>query len=224
MVSTNNSEHKTVTILALAALAATIFIVGSGRAFAPDRDVACVAPADPAGDGQASLGEPLPLDPEQRALVEYLSRRFFIASGATELMVGAAHRAAQAVGLDPLLVLAVISVESRFNPIAESVMGAKGLMQIIPKYHRAKLLEHGGDEAVFDPESNILVGTRILQEYIYRTGTQEAGLQSYNGAARDASAQYAQKVMAERDRLEQVVRTALSRHRAATVATASRGG
>jgi soluble lytic murein transglycosylase-like protein len=224
MVSTSNSEHKTVTVLALAALAATIFIVGSGRAFAPDRDAACLAPADAAGEAQASTEEPRPLDPAQRALVDYLSRRFFISAGATELMVGAAHRAAQTVGLDPLLVLAVISVESRFNPIAESVMGAKGLMQIIPKYHRAKLLEHGGDEAVFDPESNILVGTRILQEYIYRTGTQEAGLQSYNGAARDGSAQYAQKVMAERDRLEQVVRSALSRHRAAATATVSRGG
>ena len=53
-------------------------------------------------------------------------------------MVGAAYRAAREVGLDPLLVLAVISVESRFNPIAESVMGAKGLMQIIPKYHRGE--------------------------------------------------------------------------------------
>jgi soluble lytic murein transglycosylase-like protein len=224
MVSTGNSEHKTITLLALAALAATIFVVGSGRAFAPARDAACFAPADGAGEAQASAEASPPLDPVQQALVEYLSRRFFIAAGATELMVGTAHRAAQTVGLDPLLVLAVISVESRFNPIAESVMGAKGLMQIIPKYHRAKLLEHGGDEAVFDPESNILVGTRILQEYIYRTGTQEAGLQSYNGAARDGSAQYAQKVMAERDRLEQVVRTALSRHRAAVAATSSRGG
>src|SRR5258706_5312532 len=221
MVSTNNSEHRTVTILALAALAATIFIVGSGRAFAPDRDVACLAPADPAGDAQASIGEPLPPDPAQRALVEYLSRRFFIAAGATELMVGAAHRAAQAVGLDPLLVLAVISVESRFHPIAQSVMGAQGLMQINPTYQRAKLIEHGGDEAVFDPESNILVGTRILQEYIYRTGTQEAGLQSYNGAARDGSAQYAQKVMAEPDRLQPVGRTPAFRHRAPAAATAA---
>jgi soluble lytic murein transglycosylase-like protein len=223
MVSTSNSEHRTVAILALVALATTIFIAGAGRAFAPDRDVACFAP-DRAGEAQAGAEEPLALDPAQRALVDYLSRRFFIATGATELMVGAAYRAAQAVGLDPLLVLAVISIESRFNPIAESVMGAKGLMQIIPKYHRAKLLEHGGDEAVFDPESNILVGARILQEYIYRTGTQEAGLQSYNGAARDGSAQYAQKVMAERDRLEQAVRTALSRHRAGATMTASRGG
>src|SRR5258706_3962094 len=206
MVSTNNSEHRTVTILALAALAATIFIVGSGRAFAPDRDVACLAPADPAGDAQASIGEPLPPDPAQRALVEYLSRRFFIAAGATELMVGAAQRAAHAVGLHSLLVLAVISVESRFNPIAESVMGAKGLMQIIPKYHQAKLKALGGEAALWDPASNIELGAAILQEYVYRTGTLEAGLQFYNGAFGDASAQYARRVLAERERLLEVIR------------------
>jgi soluble lytic murein transglycosylase-like protein len=120
--------------------------------------------------------------------------------------VETAHRAAAEVGLDPLLVLAVIAVESRFNPIAQSIMGAKGLMQIIPRYHRAKLAAHGGEDAVLDPQSNILVGARILQEYVYRAGTLEAGLQFYNGALRDGSAQYAHKVMAERSRLEQVLR------------------
>lgn len=144
------------------------------------------------------------LDATQQALVEHLSRRFLIAGAATERMVRAAYRAALEVGLDPLLVLAVISVESRFNPIAESVMGAKGLMQIIPKFHLDKLRAAGGEDAVLDPESNIYVGTRILQEYVHRTGTLEAGLQFYNGALRDSSAQYAQKVMAERSRLEQV--------------------
>jgi soluble lytic murein transglycosylase-like protein len=145
-------------------------------------------------------------DAAQQALIDHLSRRFLVAAAATERMVAAAHRAARDVGLDPLLVLAVISIESRFNPIAESVMGAKGLMQIIPKYHLDKLRDAGGEDAVFDPESNIHIGTRILQEYVHRTGTLEAGLQFYNGAWRDNSAQYAQKVMAERDRLEQVVR------------------
>ncbi|HYN13408.1 MAG TPA: lytic transglycosylase domain-containing protein [Burkholderiales bacterium] len=156
---------------------------------------------------------PEPPDELQRALIEHLSRRFMIAAEATERMVAAAHRAARRVGLDPLLVLAVISIESRFNPIAESGMGAKGLMQIIPKYHLAKLRAHGGEDAVLDPESNILVGTQILQEYVHRTGSLEAGLQFYNGAFWDGSAQYAQKVMAERERLEQACARALSRHR-----------
>ncbi len=222
MASTHHSKHKLISALALAALAVAVFIVGSGEAFAPDREVACFAPESSAGEVEALMEEPL--DPVQRALVEHLSKRFLIATQATEQMVVVAHRAAQSVGLDPLLVLAVISIESRFNPIAESGMGAKGLMQIIPKYHRAKLLEHGGDEAVLDPESNILVGTRILQEYVYRTGTLEAGLQSYNGASWDESAQYAQKVMAERDRLELIVRAEMSRQRAAAAALSSRGG
>src|SRR4051812_40296329 len=222
MASTDYSEHKTVAVLAVIALAAAIFTLGSGQALEPDEETACVSSKESLDEAQARIEQPL--DPAQRALVEYLAKRFLIATQAIEHMVETAHRAAGRVGLDPLLVLAVISIESRFNPIAESGMGAKGLMQIIPKYHRAKLLEHGGDAAVLDPESNILVGTRILQEYIYRTGTQEAGLQSYNGASRDGSAQYAQKVMAERDRLQRGVRGALPRHRAAAAATASRGG
>ena len=162
--------------------------------------IACV-PAE-----ESAVESALELDPTQQALASHLSRRYFVAGAATERMVAAAYRAALEVGLDPLLVLAVISVESRFNPIAESVMGAKGLMQIIPKYHLDKLRAAGGEDAVFDPESNIHIGTRILQEYVHRTGTLEAGLQRYNGAWRDNSASYANKVMAERQRLEQMLR------------------
>jgi soluble lytic murein transglycosylase-like protein len=187
----------------MAAVGAAL-IAGSGGALAPEEPLEACAPlAKPAVLQAQSSG---PLEPGQRALAVYLSRRYYIAAEATEQMVGAAHRAAREVGLDPLLVLAVIAVESRFNPVAESVMGAKGLMQIIPKYHRAKLDPFGGEDAVLDPESNILVGARILQEYVYRTGTLEGGLQFYNGAFSDGRAQYAQKVMAERERLESVVR------------------
>jgi soluble lytic murein transglycosylase-like protein len=84
-------------------------------------------------------------------------------------------------------------------------MGAKGLMQIIPKYHQAKLVGFGGEQALWDPEANIFLGAQILQEYVYRSGTLEAGLQYYNGALSDSSAQYAQKVMAERGRLLEVL-------------------
>ncbi len=138
-------------------------------------------------------------------LARYLSRRYGVDREATERVVGAAYDAADEVGLDPLLLLAVAAVESSFNPLAESVMGARGLMQIIPKYHREKLRPLGGDDALFDPEANLLLGARILQEYVHRTGTLQAGLQFYNGAFFDASAQYARKVMAERARLEAVL-------------------
>jgi soluble lytic murein transglycosylase-like protein len=89
-------------------------------------------------------------------------------------------------------------------------------MQIIPRFHRDKLEELGGDEAVLDPETNIRVGARILQEYVYRTGTLEAGLQFYNGAMSDESAQYAQKILAERSRIDAVLRVALKSQHAST--------
>jgi soluble lytic murein transglycosylase-like protein len=188
-------------LLAVAAVMALCgFAVQEG--FAPEAvpELACV----PEVVEEAAV--PDPLDSQQRTLATHLSRRFQVASEGAGLAVFAAYRAAQEVGLDPLLVLAMISIESSFNPAAESSMGAKGLMQIIPRFHLAKLEAHGGEEAVLDPESNIAVGARILQEYVYRTGSLEAGLQKYNGAWRDESAQYAQKVMDERARLERVLR------------------
>lgn len=144
------------------------------------------------------------VDPAQRALVGYLTRRFSIAAAPTSAVVETAYRAAGETGLDPLLVLAVISIESRFNPIAESVMGAKGLMQIIPKYHLDKLLDHGGEEALLDPEVNIHVGAQILHEYYRRLGDQEAALQRYAGAFDEPTSRYAAKVFEERMRLEPV--------------------
>src|SRR5687767_14351091 len=190
---------------AILATGALLIAAAPPNAVAPDGPAVASVCAPPQELMAEEQTRELP-DAAQQALIDHLSRRFLIAAAATERMVAAAYRAAREVGLDPLLVLAVISVESRFNPIAESVMGAKGLMQIIPKYHLDKLIAAGGEEAVFDPESNILVGARILQEYVHRTGTLEAGLQFYNGAWRDNSAQYSAKVMAERERLEQVLR------------------
>ena len=193
---------KYLTTPALVAAGALLIAAAPPSAMAPVTETVLVCAPQAQEASAAPRPEP---DAVQQALTRHLSRRFLVASAMTERIVDAAHRAAFEVGLDPLLVLAVISIESRFNPIAESVMGAKGLMQIIPKYHAEKLRAAGGEDAVFDPESNVLVGTRILQEYVYRTGTLEAGLQFYNGAWRDANAVYAQKVLAERSRLLQVV-------------------
>ena len=147
-------------------------------------------------------------DPQHKVLAGYLARRYRVAGDATVDLVSESYAVGRAVGLDPLLILAVISVESRFNPIAESDMGAKGLMQVIPRFHTEKLAVHGGEDAVLDPKTNILVGAQILKEYIRLAGGLEAGLQMYNGAADDPSQGYAQKVIAEKQRLEQALRAA----------------
>ncbi|MFN7085839.1 MAG: transglycosylase SLT domain-containing protein [Burkholderiales bacterium] len=140
-----------------------------------------------------------------RALAEFLARRYKVSQDVTFDLVSIAHAAGQRVGLDPLLIIAVMSVESRFNPIAESVAGAKGLMQIIPKYHPEKFEEFGGEKAVFDPAANILVGSRILKEYIGRTGNLSTALQMYAGALNDEQDVYTSKVLSEKQRLQQIL-------------------
>lgn len=151
------------------------------------------------------------LEREQRAVAEFIARRYRVAETASSAFVSTAYRAGQEHTVDPLLILAVMAIESRYNPVAESSMGAKGLMQIIPKYHQEKLLEHGGEFAVLDPEVNILVGAQILREYMRRFGVTETALQMYGGAMDEPTAQYAGKVLAEKARLKQFLAQALRR-------------
>jgi soluble lytic murein transglycosylase-like protein len=141
---------------------------------------------------------------EQRALAEYIARRWRIAETAATSFVSIAYRAGKRHSVDPVLILSVMAIESRYNPVAESVVGAKGLMQIIPKWHLEKLLDHGGEDALLDPEVNITVGAQILREYYRRLGDQEAALQMYAGAFDEPTGRYAAKVFEERMRLEPV--------------------
>ncbi|MSQ18695.1 MAG: lytic transglycosylase domain-containing protein [Betaproteobacteria bacterium] len=156
-------------------------------------------------------------DPHQRMLARYLSTTFRIAPEAAAELVAAAHAAGRIVGLDPILLLAVMAVESRFNPIAESDMGAKGLMQIIPKYHLDKLATHGGEAAVLDPWVNILVGSQILREYASRGGNLATGLQQYNGAANDPTMRYSERVFAEKLVFERFLRDNLLQYTKADI-------
>ena len=154
-------------------------------------------------------GRPAAPDPQHKVLAGYLARRYRVAGDATVDLVGESYAVGRVVGLDPLLILAMISVESRFNPIAESDMGAKGLMQVIPRFHTEKSsLSTAARTRYSIPKTNILVGAQILKKYIRLASGIEAGLlQMYNGAPDDPSQGYAQKVIAEKQRLEQALRT-----------------
>jgi len=155
--------------------------------------------------------EPAPaVDPDAKrhaALAEFMAKRYKVSQDVTLQFVQIAHAEAKRVNLDPLLIMAIIAIESRYNPIAESEVGAKGLMQIMPKYHADKLAEFGGEKAVFDPESNIRVGTRILKEYLGWTGNMGIALQMYAGALADENDTYTKRVMNEKYRLQRVVAT-----------------
>lgn len=146
---------------------------------------------------------------EERALADHIAKRYRVAEAASTAFVSSAYRSGVEHSLDPLLILAVMAIESRYNPVAESSMGARGLMQIIPKWHLDKLLEHGGEYALLDPEVNIAVGAQILREYLAHAGEMQAALQMYNGALDEPTARYAGKVLAERERLQQFLAAAL---------------
>lgn len=190
-------------------LALALVAIEGGRVlpFGASHTAAFAGAANAAAASDTVIADTGP-SPQHKVLAGYLARRYRVASDATVDLVGEAYTVGRNVGLDPLLILAVISVESRFNPIAESDMGAKGLMQVIPRFHAEKLAVHGGEDAVLDPKTNILVGAQILKEYIRLAGGLEAGLQMYNGAADDPAQGYAQKVIAEKQRLEQTLRAA----------------
>ncbi len=158
-----------------------------------------------------------------RAVGDYLARRYRVSSEMTTTVVAKAHAIGAELKLDPLLILAVISVESRFNPLAESLAGAKGLMQIIPRYHQDKFDPLGGEKVAFDPLVNIVVGAKILKEYLRRTGDLADALQLYVGASSDENENgYTGKVLAERERLSLVLRQFENQHRTAQRQPAAR--
>jgi hypothetical protein len=99
-----------------------------------------------------------------------------------------------------------MAIESRFNPFAQSHVGAQGLMQVMTKVHSEKYEDFGGKLAAFDPVTNLRVGVKVLQECIARAGSIEGGLKYYVGAANlEHDGGYAAKVMAEHARLQSVV-------------------
>lgn len=142
---------------------------------------------------------------EQKWVTSWLAKRYRVATDATDMLVSAAYLTAKEIKLDPLLILSVMAIESRFNPFAESPVGAQGLMQVMSKVHRDKFEDHGGVKAALNPVANIRVGSLILKDYVTRGGSVEAGLKLYVGAgAADSDAGYGAKVLAEYQRLKEV--------------------
>ncbi len=144
------------------------------------------------------------LDATLALALESVAQRYRVSPDALQPIFLAAQAAAK--DIDPLLVIAVIGIESGFNPFAQSVMGAQGLMQVIPRYHRDKLPPEAGSAGFLDPVSNVRAGTQILQEAIRRHGGVVEGLQYYVGALDDPDRGYSTRVIAEKQRIEQAIR------------------
>ncbi|CDG84411.1 transglycosylase SLT domain-containing protein [Janthinobacterium agaricidamnosum] len=142
---------------------------------------------------------------QQQWVTSWLSKRYRVANDATNMLVSTAYLTAREIKLDPLLILAVMAIESGLNPFAESPVGAQGLMQVMSKVHHEKFQDMGGVQAALNPVANIRVGSLILKDYVTRGGSVEAGLKTYVGAAAfENDSGYGSRVLAEYRRLKQV--------------------
>lgn len=143
--------------------------------------------------------------PEAQAKVaQWLGRKYRVAPEPLGVLVAEAFAIGQQQRLDPTLILAVMAIESRFNPYAESPVGAQGLMQVLTRVHTDKYENFGGEMAAFDPLANLRVGVKVLQDCIKQAGSIEGGLRRYVGAVTTDGSGYINKVMAEHLRIQSV--------------------
>jgi hypothetical protein len=161
--------------------------------------------SEPEAVSRATALDPKSLNREQGLVSSWLSRRYRVAQEPIGRLVQEAWAVGKTAGVDPTLILAVIAVESSFNPFAESHMGAQGLMQVMTQIHDDKYQGFGGKLAAFDPVTNLRVGVQVLRDCIQRAGGVEAGLKFYVGAANlPDDGGYAARVLAEQTHLRQV--------------------
>jgi soluble lytic murein transglycosylase-like protein len=156
---------------------------------------------------RATASNPQDLPKQQAAVAFWLSKKYRVAPEPLSALVAQAYEIGIHAKLDPTLILAVMAIESGFNPFAQSPVGAQGLMQVMTQVHSDKYESFGGKLAAFDPLTNLKVGVKVLQECIARAGSTEGGLRYYVGAANtDEDGGYVEKVIAEYARLQEVAK------------------
>ena len=171
-----------------------------------ERQEIAIGYTEPDAIDRATAAEPANLPKQQAALAFWLSRKYGVAPEPLSVLISEAFEIGTKAKLEPTLILAIMAIESGFNPFAQSPVGAQGLMQVMTKVHTDKYENFGGKLAAFDPVTNLRVGVKVLQECIARAGSVEGGLKYYVGAANLADdGGYAGKVLAEYARLQAVV-------------------
>jgi soluble lytic murein transglycosylase-like protein len=137
----------------------------------------------------SARSEPSRADPY---LVARIARRYHVEPSAVERVIGLAEKHFPA---DPLLLLAIIGVESSWRPWAVGTVGEVGLCQVRPEMHGASATE------LADPAINVRVAARVLRGCLKRSRGDFAGaVARYNGRGEPAEL-YAARVLGERDQL-----------------------
>ena len=161
---------------------------------------------DPEAVNRATATDPKDLPRQQAVIAMWLSRRYKVAPEPISRLVQEAWAVGQKARVEPTLILAIMAIESGFNPFAQSTVGAQGLMQVMTRIHDDKYEAFGGTLAAFDPITNLRVGVQVLKECIQRAGSVEEGLRYYVGAANlPDDAGYAGRVLAEHEQMKAVL-------------------
>jgi hypothetical protein len=156
---------------------------------------------------RATATDPSGLPKQQANVAFWLSKKYHVAPEPISALVEEAYDLGPKNDLEPTLILAVMAIESGFNPFAQSNVGAQGLMQVMTRMHSEKYEGFGGNLAAFDPVSNLRVGVKILKDDITRSGSVQGGLKLYVGdSSNSEEGSYSAKVMAEQARLKEVAR------------------
>lgn len=178
-----------------------------------------VIPAEPEAIERVTALLPSDLPKEQALLTQWLSRKYRVAPEPLAALVAESYRIGGKIKIDPTLILAVMAVESSFNPFAHSSVGAQGLMQVMTRVHQDKYENFGGQLAAFDPLTNLRVGVKVLQDCIRSAGSVEGGLRLYVGAVTTDGSDYVEKVLMEQERLQNVAQGQRVAVRSAPVAS-----
>ena len=142
---------------------------------------------------------------ERIRVAKWISRKYRVSNEAVREIVEISFSAGDKFEVDPYVVMAVIAIESSFNPLAESGAGALGLMQVMPLIHRKKFEKYGGFEKSLDVKVNIYVGTEILKNFYLRYGNYQRALLAYVGVSQNSDSSYPTKVLRLRDRLKKLI-------------------
>ena len=143
---------------------------------------------------------------EKTRVAKWISRKYRVSNEAVRKIVEISLNAADKFEVDPYVVIAIIAIESSFNPLAESGAGALGLMQVMPLIHRKKFQKYGGFEKSLDVKVNIYVGTEILKNFYLRYGNYQRALLAYVGVSQNSNSSYPKKVLRLRDRLKKLIK------------------
>lgn len=217
--------HNSLALVGLLVVAAAIFVAGRpdlrqqvetvALGWLQDRHQAraeasgdlLAAVDEPDAVARATAADPAGLSKEQAAVTRWLARRYKVAQEPLSRLVQEAWDIGQRARLDPTLILAIMAIESSFNPFAQSPVGAQGLMQVMTRVHDDKYQPFGGVHAAFDPVTNLRVGVQVLKECIQRAGSLEEGLRHYVGAAvTGEDGGYVARVLFEQGHLQRVAK------------------